>query len=536
MIDHKKIEDAIDSYFKNTPTAKIIENLDRLSADREKDLERENINHKTANSKDSIIGNLVRFEEVSPANQDAAFLAVSIEQLVAHLGLPLYEGYDDLDEMRLTFLTLPSGETVTLGEYRNCPQPGTSIYVDAAMQNIPQIVFDSCLKLQVAREEVIWFHPDWQEEIDRLYAEHGVIEKRPESLQVEELAQHKQYEPIDCFNHALRIYTREYVPATYWAMLQHNLGLAYFNRNKGDRRKNLERSIKCFNNSLEIYTQDDFPEKWKINQDDLEESQREIEFRKLYDRTLLVGSMTASFGNKIPLANRGKKKYSRRYEELANKIENRAYEPLEAMRLLNETAKFAESAEVYVRLGLNPKYTDQQLRTTVALPKGTGQTIRIAVITCGDKVSEAAAAGADIYGSEELIAKIAAGKIDFDLLIATPDMMPQIAKLGRILGPRGLMPSPKAGTVATDLGTAIAEFKAGKLEYRADKAGIVHILFGKANFAPEDLLSNLKALQESIERNRPSGAKGRFWRSMYVSATMGPSIEVDISTLKDLKS
>jgi hypothetical protein len=219
----------------------------------------------------------IRFEEVTPAHEYAAFLAVSIEQLVAHLGLPIYEGYDDLDEMRLTFLTLPSGETVTLGEYLNCPQPGTSIYVDVAMQNIPQIVFDSCLQLQVAREEAIWFHPDWQDEIDRLYTEHGSIEKRPESSQSEELPQQTQYEPIDCFNHALRIYTREYIPATYWAMLQHNLGLAYFNRNKGDRRENLERSIECFNKSLEIHTQHNFPEKWKINQDDLKESEKSLD-------------------------------------------------------------------------------------------------------------------------------------------------------------------------------------------------------------------------------------------------------------------
>ncbi|MCY7367101.1 MAG: hypothetical protein LH474_03005, partial [Chamaesiphon sp.] len=218
----------------------------------------------------------IRFEEVSPANTDAAFLDASIESLVVPLGLPIYDGYDGLDYLQLTFLTLPSGETVTLASYLNSPQPGTSIHVDYAMQNIPQIVFESCQQLQVSREEAIWFHPDWHEEIDRLYAEHGNIEKRPELSQLEELPQQNQYEPIDCFNHALKIYTREYVPATYWAMLQHNLGLAYQNRIQGDRKDNLERSIKCFQKSIEIYTQNEFLENWKINQADLRDSLRSI--------------------------------------------------------------------------------------------------------------------------------------------------------------------------------------------------------------------------------------------------------------------
>lgn len=231
------------------------------------------------------------------------------------------------------------------------------------------------------------------------------------------------------------------------------------------------------------------------------------------------------------------KKLSRRLEELNRKVEDRPYEPLAALQLLKETAtaKFAESAEAHIRLGIDPKYSDQQLRTTVVLPKGTGQTVRVAVIARGEKVTEASNSGADLVGSEDLIGDIQKGMLEFDLLIATPDMMPQVAKVGRILGPRGLMPSPKAGTVTFDLTQAIAEFKAGKLEFRADRTGIVHVMFGKAAFPETDLLTNLKALQETIDRNRPSGAKGRYWRSVHVAATMGPSIEVDNNALRDLK-
>ncbi len=231
------------------------------------------------------------------------------------------------------------------------------------------------------------------------------------------------------------------------------------------------------------------------------------------------------------------KKLSRRMREALAKVEEQAYEPLEALNLLKETAtaKFDETAEAHIRLGIDPKYTDQQLRTTVTFPKGTGQTVRVAVIAKGEKVQEATNGGADLVGSEELIDEIQKGMMDFEVLIATPDMMPKVAKLGRLLGPRGLMPSPKGGTVTTDLAGAITEFKAGKQEFRADRSGIVHVMFGKASFAAEDLLVNLKALQEVVDRNRPSGAKGRYWRSVYVSASMGPSIEVDISTLRDLK-
>ncbi len=232
------------------------------------------------------------------------------------------------------------------------------------------------------------------------------------------------------------------------------------------------------------------------------------------------------------------KKLSRRMREALAKIEeDKNYEPIEALKLLKETAtaKFNETAEAHIRLGIDPKYTDQQLRTTVSLPKGTGQTVRVAVVARGEKVKEAEDGGAEIAGSEELIEEIQKGMMDFDILIATPDMMPKVAKLGRMLGPKGLMPSPKGGTVTTDLAAAMGEFKGGKQEFRADRTGIVRVMFGKASFSAEDLLENLKALQETIDRNRPSGAKGRYWRSVYVSASMGPSIQVDISALRELK-
>nr|YP_002049007.1 50S ribosomal protein L1 [Paulinella chromatophora]ACB42797.1 50S ribosomal protein L1 [Paulinella chromatophora] len=230
-------------------------------------------------------------------------------------------------------------------------------------------------------------------------------------------------------------------------------------------------------------------------------------------------------------------KISKRLSGLLANVESRLYMPIEALDLVkkNATAKFDETIEAHIRLGIDPKYTDQQLRTTVALPQGTGQTVRIAVIARGEKVAEAKAAGADIAGDDELVETIAKGEMNFDLLIATPDMMPKVAKLGRILGPRGLMPNPKSGTVTTDLVSAIKEFKAGKLEFRADRTGIVHVRFGKASFSTEALLDNLKTLQESIDRNKPSGAKGRYWKSLYITSTMGPSIPIDVSSLQDIK-
>jgi len=229
------------------------------------------------------------------------------------------------------------------------------------------------------------------------------------------------------------------------------------------------------------------------------------------------------------------KKLSKRMTALSTKIEDRIYAPLEALSIIKENAnaKFDETIEAHIRLGIDPKYTDQQLRTTVALPHGTGQSIKIAVITSGENVSKAKAAGADLFGEEDLVENINKGNMEFDLLIATPDMMPKVAKLGRVLGPRGLMPNPKAGTVTNDIANAIKEFKAGKLEFRADKAGIVHVRFGKASFTKEALFDNLKTLQESIDKNKPSGAKGKYWKTFYVTSTMGPSVQLDINAVQD---
>jgi len=232
------------------------------------------------------------------------------------------------------------------------------------------------------------------------------------------------------------------------------------------------------------------------------------------------------------------RKHSRRFQEILNKTNRKKlYKPIDAINLLQSISnvKFVETIEAHIVLDLDPKYADQQLRATVALPKGTGKKVKIAVISKEENLSQDLAKYTDIIGSEDLIEDIMNGRLDFDKLIVSPDIMPAVAKLGKILGPRGLMPSPKSGTVTTDLINTVKQFKSGKLEYRVDRSGIVHVPFGKLNFATADLMANLMALHDSIDKNRPSGSKGKYRKSMYLSTTMGPSIAVDFLTMKDNK-
>jgi large subunit ribosomal protein L1 len=228
------------------------------------------------------------------------------------------------------------------------------------------------------------------------------------------------------------------------------------------------------------------------------------------------------------------KKLTKKRKQSNKEIESNAYSPLEALILLKRvaSAKFIESVEAHVNLNIDPRYSDQQLRTTLLLPKGTGKTKRIAVLIQNEKITPEIQSLGDIVGSETLINLITQGQLNFDILLATPDMMPKLAKLGRILGPKGLMPSPKAGTVTTDIVGAINEFKGGKIEYRADKTGIVHLSFGKANFSTEDLLENLTSVYTSIEQNKPTGVKGRYFKTLYICSTMGPSILIDYTLFK----
>ena len=223
---------------------------------------------------------------------------------------------------------------------------------------------------------------------------------------------------------------------------------------------------------------------------------------------------------------------SRRQKNNKQKIQKQPYLDIEqAIKILKETAtaKFNETVECHVNLNIDPKYADQQLRTAMTLPNGNGKITKIAVLTNENNFESVKKIGVDIIGNDDLINLISQGNINFDLLIATPEIMPKLAKLGRILGPKGLLPSPKSGTVTTTLVDTILEFKKGKFEYKADKTGIVHVSFGKANFTIQQLIENLVAIYKSIEQNRPSGVKGKYFKSLYICTTMGPSIQLDLA-------
>jgi large subunit ribosomal protein L1 len=226
------------------------------------------------------------------------------------------------------------------------------------------------------------------------------------------------------------------------------------------------------------------------------------------------------------------KKLSKRLQKLNNLVEKKLYSVDESIKLLKETAtaSFVESTEAHISLNIDPKYADQQLRTTLVLPNGTGKTVRLAVLIPDEKIKPEYKQQADIVGSNDLIEKITKGDIDFDILIASPDMMPKLAKLGRVLGPKGLMPSPKSGTVTDDISETINQFKKGKIEYKADRTGIVHLNFGKSNFTNEQLLQNLLAFYNSVEQNKPSGVKGKYFKSFYICNTLGPSSQIDLTS------
>jgi large subunit ribosomal protein L1 len=226
--------------------------------------------------------------------------------------------------------------------------------------------------------------------------------------------------------------------------------------------------------------------------------------------------------------------HGKRYQELAKLVDRtRVYPPAEAADLLRETStvKFDPSVEAHIRLGVDPRHADQMVRGTVVLPHGVGKVVRVVVFAQGDKGQEALRAGADEVGADDLVKRIEAGWLEFDVALATPDMMGQVGRLGRILGRRGLMPNPKSGTITFDLDRAIREVKAGRVEFKVDKGGIIHVPFGRASFSSDQLLDNLATLVDAVNRARPSASKGQYFRSLTVASTMGPGIRVDVPGL-----
>ncbi|MGP1494719.1 MAG: 50S ribosomal protein L1 [Streptobacillus sp.] len=223
-------------------------------------------------------------------------------------------------------------------------------------------------------------------------------------------------------------------------------------------------------------------------------------------------------------------KKGKRYNEISQKVDKlKIYTPEEALNLVFETksAKFVETVELAIRLGVDPRHADQQVRGTVTLPNGTGKTVRILAITSGDNIQKALDAGADFAGDDEYISKIQAGWMDFDLVIATPDMMPKLGRLGKILGTKGLMPNPKSGTVTTDVAKTVEEFKKGKVAFKVDKLGSIHLPLGKVNFTEEQIVENFKVALDQIIKLKPASSKGQYLRTVAISLTMGPGIKID---------
>jgi large subunit ribosomal protein L1 len=228
-------------------------------------------------------------------------------------------------------------------------------------------------------------------------------------------------------------------------------------------------------------------------------------------------------------------KKTKNNKNLIEKINtSKVYNPIEAIKILKENSytKFEESIEIAINLGIDPNKTDQNIRGMIILPKGTGKNINVAVLTKGDKQNEAKEAGADLVGENDLIDSISSGKINFDLLIATPDMMPSIGKVAKILGPKGLMPNPKLGTVTQDLKTAIQNAKSGQVQYKNEKSGIVHAGIGKMNFNEDDLLDNLKAFFSAINKSKPDTVKGSFIKKVTIASTMGVGLEINVASLR----
>ena len=226
----------------------------------------------------------------------------------------------------------------------------------------------------------------------------------------------------------------------------------------------------------------------------------------------------------------------KKYNDASERLDRqKLHDPTEALGLVKEmaSANFDEAVDIAVGLGVDPRKADQMVRGTVALPSGTGGDVLVAVFAQGDLAAEATDAGADVVGAEDLAERIEGGFTDFDLAIATPDMMPLVGKLGRVLGPRGLMPNPKSGTVTTEIGKAVGEFKGGKVEYRTDTYGNVQLAIGKTSFEASDLVANFAAVMDEIERARPASAKGRYIKKITISSTMGPGIKVDPARLAD---